>query len=149
MTGSKNRFSADDVSFSALLRPVEDRSLILEDGSNIALRLVQRAGQVTGGPFDGALLTEWGLHEIAPDYGEGQGILAFTHPTGDSAYFRFNWTGRGVATSNGDLQPVMFGAWAVQGGNGRFTSIAGAGTVAIAIPSEDERNWLFNGVLSL
>lgn len=147
--GSKTGAATEPLSFSALLRPVDDRSLILEDGSNIALRLVQRAGHVTGGPLDGALLTEWGLHEIAPDYGEGQGILAFAHPSGDSAYFRFTWTGRGVVSPGGERQPVMFGAWSVQGGSGRFAAIAGAGMVAIAMPSEHERNWQFTGALSL
>jgi hypothetical protein len=149
MTGSDSGTAPDSLFFSALLRPVDDRSLLLEGGSDLAVRLVQRSGRVTGGPLGGTLLTEWGLHEIAPDYGEGQGFLAFEHSSGDKAYARFNWTGRGVVTASGELRPVMFGAWSVHSGSGRFAAMAGAGTVVIAIPSEHERNWQFSGALSL
>ncbi|KGE02642.1 hypothetical protein HRUBRA_02780 [Pseudohaliea rubra DSM 19751] len=128
---------------------MDDRSLMLEGGSGIAIRLVQREGRVVGGPLDGSLMTEWGLHEIAPGYGEGQGFLAFAHSSGGKAYFRFNWTGRGVVRADGELQPVMFGAWSVHSGSGCLAAIAGAGTVAIGIPSEQERDWQFTGALSL
>ncbi len=137
------------VAFSALISPVDDRSLNFEDGSQLAVRLVQRAGPVIGGPFDGALMTEWGLHEIATTYGEGQGFIEFAHASGDKAYFRFIWTGRGVIGADGVPAPVMFGSWSARGGSGRYSALSGAGMIDIAIPSETERNWQFSGTLSL
>ena len=137
------------VAFSALIKPVDDRSLIFEDGSQLAVRLVQRAGPVIGGPFDGALMTEWGLHEIATTYGEGQGFIEFAHASGDKAYFQFMWTGRAVFAVDGTPAPVMFGSWSARSGSGRYRALSGAGTIDIAIPSETERNWQFSGTLSL
>jgi hypothetical protein len=137
------------VTFSALLSPMDDRSVVLEDGSDIAFRLVQRGGQVSGGPLAGTKMVEWGLHEIAPSYGEGQGVLVTEHTSGDKAYLKFEWIGRGVAKPDGSIHPVMCGTWIAIGGSGRFTDIMGAGTVSIDIPSEASRDWQFTGYLSL
>ena len=149
MTSPANLPFREPLSFSALISSVDDRSLLLKDGSDLAFRLVQRAGTVSGGPLDGTNMVEWGMHEIAPAYGEGRGFLLFEHPAGDEAYFRFEWTARGVIVPSGDIQPVMYGSWAAHGGSGRFQNIAGAGTVDIAIPSEESRHWQFSGALSL
>ncbi len=135
--------------FSALLSPMGDRSVVLEDGSDIAFRLVQRGGSVNGGPLAGTTMVEWGLHEIAPTYGEGRGVLVAEHTSGDKAYLKFEWVGRGVTKPGGNIHPVMYGTWTAIGGSGRFANIMGAGTVSIDMPSEDSRDWQFAGSLSL
>jgi len=140
---------AASVQFAALIAPKADVTLAFEDGSKHLFRLVQREGKTTGGPLDGTTMLEFGTHELTPVGAEGRGYLVFTRESGDIAYLRFHWVAQGVASADGDLTPRLAGQWEVTGGTGRFASLRGVGTVRIEMPSSSERNWVFEGDMSI
>jgi|APFre7841882724_1041349.scaffolds.fasta_scaffold49610_2 hypothetical protein len=141
---------AEPVRFAAVITPKADATLNFADGSQRAVRLVQREGKVTGdAPVAGATLLEWGLHDLAPQAGGGDGLgyLVLTQPSGDIAYLRFQW--RAVLGTGADdkPQPLIGGHWEVVGSTGKLRGLTGMGTMRINILSPTERQWLFEGDL--
>jgi len=135
---------AEPVRLEAILAPVKEDSLPFEDGSSHIIRLVQRSGTLAnGGPFGGASLTEWALHDLNPKAGQGSGIgyLVLVTSQGDKAYLKFDWR----AIVAGGTQQLLAGSWQVSGGTGRFAGMTGIGTLRIDVLGGGKRNWHLDG----
>ncbi len=141
---------AERVKFAAIIAPKADVTLAFADGSQHVVRLVQREGKVTGdAPLTGATMLEWGLHDLAPASGGGDGLgyLVFTRSEADIAYVRFQWRIIGAGEAGGVPQYLMSGFWEVVGATGALKGLTGLGTMRINMLSATQREWLFDGDL--
>lgn len=141
---------AERVSFAAVIEPKADVTLAFADGSQHLVRLVQREGKVSGdAPLSGATMLEWGLHDLAPASGGGDGLgyLVFTKSQADVAYVRFQWRIIGAGVTAGVPQYLMSGIWEVVGATGALKGLTGLGTLRINMLSATQREWLFEGDL--
>jgi hypothetical protein len=148
--GTVSAAHAERIEFAAVVTPKADATLDFTDGSRRAVRLVQREGKVTGdAPLAGAVMLEWGLHDIAPLSGGGNGLgyLVLTQPSGDIMYLRFEWRAVLVTRPDGKPASLMGGHWEVVGSTGKLKGLAGMGTVRIDVLSPTERQWQFAGDL--
>jgi hypothetical protein len=129
--------------------PNEYTKLNFADGSNRYVALVRRSGKVVGnGPFAGATVQDWGLHEVStkPEItGQGTGYLVISHGDADVVYLKTQ-TRSMAFPKKGDRQDSIFiGTWEVTGASGKFRGLEGAGTLRVNPLSPSERQWLLTG----
>ena len=138
---------ADPMKIEAVLAPKEQIRLDFADGSKHFLLLSKREGRAGGsGPLVGAMVTEYGRHDIVPGVaGDASGYLVFVAPNGDIAYVK--WLVRAIFVSGPGGKPVLLdnGVWEMAGGTGKFKGSKGAGILHIKATSPTDRNYILEG----
>ena len=141
---------AEAVKVEAVMSPKQQMKIDFKDGSGHFVLMVQREGKAEGsGPLDGAMVTEFGVHDIIPGVnGEPRGYLVFSSPNGDQAYVK--WQVQATFVHGDDGKPKMLdnGVWQVVGGTGHFKSVAGAGILHIKPVSPTDRRFSLEGELT-
>ena len=140
---------AAPIKLEAVLSPKEQIRLDFAEGSKQFVLMSKREGKAQGsGPLVGAVVTEYGLHDIVPGTsGNANGYLVFTAADGDVAYVK--WLLRAVFVAGPGGKPTLLdnGVWEVVGGTGRFKGWKGAGSLHIKPVSAAERNYILEGEL--
>jgi len=141
--------SAEPVKLNALVAQKEAIRLEFADGSKHFFLLVRREGKADGdGPLSGAVVQEYGAHDIVPGVGgEPRGYLEFTRPDGDKAYLK--WTIQAVFVPGPDGKPKLLdnGVWQVVAGTGKLEKLRGAGTFHLLATGPTERRFVLEGEL--
>jgi hypothetical protein len=141
---------AEHFKFDAVIASKGDVSLEFADGSQHVVRLVQREGPIKGeGPFGGAALLEWGIHDMMFGKGsaDGNGYLVVTRARGDIAYLKYQWRAIMAKGPDGRAVPLLGGQWEVVGGTGTLEGLMGLGTLRIEVLEGTSRHWIFEGDL--
>lgn len=142
---------AESLDISAVMVPQEQIKLDFEDGSRRFLLMVRREGTAEGtGLLDGASVTEFGAHDIAPGIGgDPQGYLVLRMEDGAVAYLK--WRVRAVFVPGPDGKPMLLdnGVWEVVGSTGRLDGLQGAGTMHIKAVNPTDRRFILKGDLFL
>jgi hypothetical protein len=137
------------VKLEAVMSPKEQIQLDFADGSKHFVLMVKREGKATGeGVLAGAIVTEYGRHDITPGVGgDPSGYLVFTVPGGDIAYVK--WLVRAVFVPGLDGKPMLLdnGVWEVVSGTGKLKGAKGAGTLHIKSVSPTDRKFILDGDL--
>jgi hypothetical protein len=132
--------------------PNEYTKLEFADGSNRYVALVRRSGRVVGsGMFRGAMVQEWGFHEVTlgPEAnGRGTGYLVITRGPGDALYLKTQLRQLTLPSKTDEPSSVFNGLWEVSGATGIYKGLEGTGTLRINRLSEFERQWLLDGEMS-
>lgn len=149
IAGSTSVASAEAVKFDALVAQKEAIRLDFADNSKHFFLLVHREGKSEGqGPLAGAIVQEYGAHDIVPGVGgEPRGYLEFTKPDGDKAYLK--WTIQAIFVSGPDGKPKLLdnGVWQVVSGTGKLEKLRGAGTFHLVATGPTERRFVLEGEL--
>ena len=140
---------AEPVKFEALVAQKEAIRLDFADASKRFFLLVRREGKTEGeGPFAGANVQEYGVHDVVPGVGgEPHGYLEFAATDGSKAYLK--WTIQAVFVPGPDAKPKLLdnGLWQVVGGTGRWEKLKGAGTFRLRFPGPTDRRFVMEGEL--
>jgi len=140
---------AAPIKIDAVVSPKEEIRVAFADGSKHFLSMIRREGKATGeGLLSGAVVTEYGRHDITPGVGgDAGGYLVFGLPGGDTAYVK--WLIRAVFVPGPDGKPRLLdnGVWEVVSGTGKLKGLQGAGTLHIRFPSKTDRSFILEGEL--
>lgn len=140
---------AETFKVEAVLAPQEHMKLEFQDGSKHFVLLVRREGKAEGtGPFAGAAVMEYGMHDIIRGVGgEPRGYLEIATTSGDIAYLK--WQVRAVFFK-GEGKPRLAdnGYWELAGGTGQFEGQRGLGTLVIKAASKTDRLFIIEGELA-
>jgi hypothetical protein len=140
---------AEPIEIEAVLTPKEQIRLNFADGSKRFVLLVRREGKAEGsGPFNGATVNEYGMHDITPGIdGDPRGFLEFTNTVGDKAYVK--WQVRAVFVPGESNKPKLldYGYWELVGGTGAFAGMKGVGTLRIKAAGKKKRRFILDGDL--
>lgn len=132
--------------------PNEYTKLEFADGSNRYVALVRRSGRVvSGGMFRGAMVEEWGFHEVTlgpQANGRGTGYLVITRGPDNALYLKTQLRQLTLPTKTDEQSSVFNGLWEVSGATGMYRGLQGTGTLRINRLSEFERQWLLDGEIS-
>lgn len=141
---------AEPVKFEAVVAQKEAIRLDFADASKRFFLLVRREGTTEGqGPLAGAVVQEFGAHDVIPGVGgEPQGYLAFAGSDGSKAYLK--WTIQAVFVPGPDGKPKLLdnGVWQVVGGTGRWEKLKGAGTFRLRFPGPTDRRFVLEGEMA-
>ena len=147
--GAASIARAEPVKFDALVVHKEAIRLDFADKSKHFFLLVRREGKTEGqGPLAGALVQEYGAHDVVPGVGgEPRGYLEFTKADGDKAYIK--WTIQAVFIPGTDGKPKLLdnGVWQVVGGTGKMETLKGAGRFHLIATGPTERRFAMEGQL--
>ena len=139
---------AEPVKFDALVVHKEAIRLDFADASKHFFLLVRREGKSEGqGPLAGAMVQEYGAHDVTPGVGgEPRGYLEFTKD-GDKAYIK--WMIQAVFVPGPDGKPKLLdnGVWQVVGGTGKMANLKGAGRFHLIATAPTERRFALEGQL--
>jgi len=138
---------AAPMKIEAVVSPKADAKLEFADGSKRFLVAAQREGKASGnGPLAGAMMLEWGLHEVNPATGANvNGYLVFTAANGDIAYLKYTFRAVPVPGPDGKPRFVANGVWETAGGTGTLKGLRGIGTVEF---NPKERRFVLEGDLA-
>lgn len=140
---------AEPVKFDALVTQKEALRLDFADNTKHFFLLVRREGKSEGqGPLAGAVVQEYGAHDIVPGVGgEPRGYLEFTKADGDKAYVK--WTIQAIFVPGPDGKPKLLdnGVWQVVSGTGKLATLKGAGTFHLVAIGPTERRFVLDGEL--
>lgn len=140
---------AEAVKFYAVLSTEGDQNLEFPSDDQRVVRLVQRRGAVTGtGALASSQMLEWGVHDIGPELGSGEGFLVFNKSDQNKAYLSFEWQAIRLTTKSGD-RFILKGSWRVVSGSGLYENLQGLGNLSIDVLSTTQRRWIFDGELQL
>ena len=95
-------------------------------GSSRYVALVRRAGRVVGAGCRGAMVQEWGLHEVtlgSETNGRGTGYLVITRGPGHMVYLNTQLRRISVSTKTGEQRAVFNDLWEVSGTTGIFKGL--------------------------
>lgn len=142
--------AAEMVRIEAVMSPKEQIKLDFADGSKHFVLLVRREGTAEGsGPFAGAAVAEYGMHDIVPGVGgDPQGYLELTNAAGDKAYIKWRVRAVFVAGAEGKPRLIDNGYWELVGGTGQYAGLRGLGTLVIKPASKTDRLFVLEGELA-
>jgi hypothetical protein len=140
---------AAPIKLDAVISPTSESKLEFADGSKRLLVATQREGTVNGdGPFAGARMLEWGVHDVIPGNGaHGNGYVVLTTGEGDVAYLKYQFRALQIPVANGKRRVLINGNWELVGGTGKFKDQRGGGTLHVKRLSPKERHWFLEGEL--
>lgn len=140
---------AEEMKVEAVVTPKEQMRLDFEDESKHFVLLVRREGQATGqGPLAGAIVTEYGMHDVVPGMaGNAGGYLAFSRPDGSKAYVKWELSAVFIPGPEGKPKLLDNGFWQVVGATGGFKGLKGAGTLHLKPTSPTDRRFILEGEL--
>ncbi len=140
---------AEPVKFEALVAQKEAIRLDFADTSKHFFLLVRREGKSEGqGPLAGAIVQEYGAHDVVPGVGgEPRGYLEFATTDGNKAYIK--WIIQAVFVPGPDGKPKLLdnGVWQVVGGTGKLEKLKGAGSFRLLPTGPTERRFVMEGEL--
>ncbi len=140
---------AEPMKVEAVLIPMEQMRLNFEDGSKHFVLFVRREGKAEGsGPFSGAAVTEYGMHDIIPGVaGDPRGYLEITDAKGGKAYVKWLVRAIFVPGQGGKPKLIDYGFWELVGGTGQYDGMKGAGALQIKPAGPKARRFILEGEL--
>lgn len=139
--------SAEPVDVKAIMTPKERIYVDLPTSEKHFVLFVKREGKAAGtGMFNGAELTEYGMHDIRPGLdGSPRGYVVAKLPNGEQAVI--HWEVQAVFVPGADGKPRLLdnGVWRLIGGTGSLEKSKGAGIMHIRAISQNDREFTFTG----
>ncbi len=139
--------AAEPLTLKAVMSPKEQIYVDLPTADKHFVLFVRREGKaVSGGPLNGAEMTEYGMHDIRPGLdGSPRGYMVAKLPNGDQAVLQWEVQATFVPGPDGKPRLLDNGVWRFIGGTGGLAGVKGAGTMHIKAVSATEREFSFDG----
>ena len=139
--------AAEPLSLKAVMSPKEQIYVDLPTADKHFVLFVRRVGKgVSGGPLNGAEMTEYGMHDIRPGVdGSPRGYMVAKLPNEDQAVLQWEVQATFVPGPDGKPRLLDNGVWRFIGGRGGLAGVKGAGTMHIKAVSATEREFSFDG----
>jgi hypothetical protein len=139
--------SGEPLSVRARMSPKEQIRVDLPTPQKHFVLFVRREGTASGaGPLDGALVTEYGMHDIRPGLdGSPRGYLVVRLPNGSQTVVQWEVQATFVPGPDGKPRLLDNGVWRLLGGTGDLEQLRGAGTLHIRAVSETDREFELTG----
>jgi len=139
--------AAEPLTLKAVMSPKEQIYVDLPTADKHLVLFVRREGKaVSGGPLNGAEMTEYGMHDIRPGVdGSPRGYMVAKLPKGDQAVLQWEVQATFVPGPDGKPRLLDNGVWRFIGGTGGLAGVKGAGTMHIKAVSATEREFSFDG----
>lgn len=147
VAGMPGLAAAEPLTLKAVMSPKEQIYVDLPTADKHFVLFVRREGKaVSGGPLNGADLTEYGMHDIRPGVnGSPRGYMVVKLPSGDQAVLQWEVQATFVPGPDGKPRLLDNGVWRFIGGTGGLAGVKGAGTMHIKAVSATEREFSFDG----
>lgn len=147
VVGMPGLAAAEPLTLKAVMSPKEQIYVDLPTADKHFVLFVRREGKaVSGGPLNGAEMTEYGMHDIRPGLdGSPRGYMVAKLPNGDQAVLQWEVQATFVPGPDGKPRLLDNGVWRFIGGTGGLAGVKGAGTMHIKAVSATEREFSFDG----
>jgi hypothetical protein len=139
--------SSEPLNVRARMSPKEQIRVDLPTPEKHFVLFVRREGTASGaGPLDGALVTEYGMHDIRPGLdGSPRGYLIVRLPNGSQTVVQWEVQATFVPGPDGKPRLLDNGVWRLLGGTGDLEQLRGAGILHIRSVSESDREFELSG----